>query len=279
MGIGKMSEERSKEFQIRIDEESPDFVFQDEIKNLRLEKLSKRVTIIAILIPCFICILLLLVYFDLRNKVTANQSTGTMNIQSMSKDFDTRLNKLSSQLSKIEESLASNISSYEKKISSLKFRIYRMENKNKKLISSKAYKQDQEIVKKEINNFSTKLEGLDIIFSGKITGLTAEQNAIKKDLVNLSTDISSLSSQKQINRIFLDNQLKQQEKNQQQELSQIKKEIENKLLLMQKQLKKLDKRLKLSGKISQTTSKPVSPVKPPVNKTPEKTGKIIEKDL
>ena len=274
-----MSEERSKEFQIRIDEESPDVVFNDEIKNLRLEKLSKRVTIIAILIPCFICILLLLVYFDLRNKVTANQSTGTMNIQSMSKDFDTRLNKLSSQLSKIEESLASNISSYEKKISSLKFRIYRMENKNKKLISSKAYKQDQEVVKKEINNFSTKLESLDIIFSGKITGLTAEQNAIKKDLVNLSTDISSLSSQKQINRIFLDNQLKQQEKNQQQELSQIKKEIENKLLLMQKQLKKLDKRLKLSGKISQTTSKPVSPVKPPVNKTPEKTGKIIEKDL
>ena len=274
-----MSEERSKEFHIRIDEESPDTIFQDEIKNLRLEKLSKRVTIIAILIPCFICILLLLVYFDLRNKVTANQSTGTMNIQSMSKDFDTRLNKLSSQLSKIEESLASNISSYEKKISSLKFRIYRMENKNKKLISSKAYKQDQGIVKKEINNFSTKLEGLDIIFSGKITGLTAEQNAIKKDLVNLSTDISSLSSQKQINRIFLDNQLKNQEKNQQQELSQIKKEIENKLLLMQKQLKKLDNRLKLFGKKSQTTSKPVSPVKPPVNKTPEKTGKIIEKDL
>ncbi|MBW2252637.1 MAG: hypothetical protein JRF60_18935, partial [Deltaproteobacteria bacterium] len=144
-----MSEERSKEFEIRFDEESPDVVFQEEIKNLRLEKLSKRVTIISILIPCFICILLLLVYFDLRNKVTANQSTGVMNIQSISKDFNTRLNKLSSQFSEIEESLASNISSYEKKISSLKFRIYKVENKNKKLISSKAYKEDQDILKKE----------------------------------------------------------------------------------------------------------------------------------
>ena len=274
-----MSEERSKEFQIRIDEESPDTVFQDEIKNLRLEKLSKRVTIIAILIPCFICILLLLVYFDLRNKVTANQSTGVTNIQSLSKDFDTRLTELSSQLSKIEESLASNISSYEKKISSLKFRIYRVENKNKKLVSSKSYKKDQDVLKKDINNFSARLDSLDIIFSGKLTGLTAEQNAIKKDLVNLSTDISSLSSQKQINRIFLDDQLKKQEKKQQQELNQINKELENKLLLVQKQLKEFERRLKLSENKSKNTSKPVSPAKPPVKNTPGKPGKIIEKDL
>jgi hypothetical protein len=274
-----MSEERSKEFQIRIDEESPDNVFQDEIKNLRLEKLSKRVTIISILITCFICILLLLVYFDLRNRVTANQSSGVTNIQSMSKDFDTRLNELSSQFSKIEESLASNISSYEKKISSLKFRIYKVENKNKKLISSKAYKQDQDILKNEINKFSIKLDNLDVIFSGKLTGLSAEQNAIKKDLAKLTADISSLSSQKKINRIFLDDQLKKQEKNQQQELNQIKKELKTKLLSMQKQLKEFDKRLKLSGKKSQNTSKPVSPVKPPVKNTPEKSGNIIEKDL
>jgi len=274
-----MSEERSKEFQIRIDEESPDIVFHDEIKYLRLEKLSKRVTIISILIPFFICILLLLVYFDLRNKVTANQSTGVTNIQSLSKDFNTRLNEHSSQLSKIEESLASNISSYEKKLSSLKFRIYKSENRIKKIKSSKADKKDQEILKKETNNFSTKLDNLDVIFSGKLTGLSAEQNAIKKDLGKLSSDISSLSSQKEINRIFLDDQLKNQEKNRQQELNQIKKEIEKKILSMQKQLNKIEKRLKLSEKKSQSTSKPVSPVKPPVNKTSEKTGKIIEKDL
>ena len=274
-----MSEEKSKEFQIRFDEESPDVVFQNEIKNLRLEKLSKRVTIISILIPCFICILLLLVYFDLRNKVTANQSTGVTNIQSLSKGFNTRLNEHSSQLSKIEESLVSNFSSYEKNLSSLKFRIYKSENRIKKIKSSKADKKDHDFLKKETNNFSTKLDNLDVIFSGKMTGLSAEQNAIKQDLVTLSADISSLSSQKKINRIFLDNQLKKQEKNQQQELNQIKKELKTKLLSMQKQLKEFDKRLKLSGKKSPNTSKPVSPVKPPVKNTPEKPGKIIEKDL
>lgn len=274
-----MSEERSKEFQIRIDEESPDAVFQDEIKNLRLEKLSKRVTIIAILIPCFICILLLLVYFDLRNKVTANQSSGVTNIQSLSKDFDTRLNNLSSQLSKIEESLASNIASYEKKLSSVKFRVYKVENRSKKLVSSKADKKDQDVLTKEIKAFSTKLDNLDVIFSGKMTGLSAEQNAIKKDLATLTNDISSLSSQKQINRIFLEDQLKKQEKNQQQELTQIKKELEIKLLSIQKQLKRLDKRQTLSGKKSQNTSNSVSPAKPPGKNTPEKPGKIIEKDL
>jgi len=274
-----MSEEKSKEFQIRFDEESPDVVFQDEIKNLRLEKLSKRVTIISILIPCFICILLLLAYFDLRNKVTANQSTGVTNIQSLSQDFNTRLNEHSSQLSKIEESLGSNISSYEKKLSSLKFRIYKSENKIKKVKSSKADKKDQEILKKETNNFSTKLDNLDVIFSGKMTGLSAEQNAIKKDLVKLSSDISSLSSQKEINRIFLDNQLKKQEKNQQQELTQIKKELESKILAIRKQLKELDRRLKLSVKKPQSTSKSVSPVKSPKKITPKKPGKITEKDL
>ncbi len=274
-----MSEERSKEFQIRIDEENPDTVFQDEIKNLRLEKLGKRVTIISILIPCLICILLVLIYLDLRNRVTANQSTGVTNIQSLSKDFDTRLNNLSLQLSKIEESLASNISSYEKKLSSLKFRIYKSENRIKKLKSSKADMKDQETVKNEINKFSTKLDNLDVIFSGKLTGLSAEQNAIKNDFIKLSDDISSLSSQKKINRIFLDDQLKKQEKNRQRDLNQIKKELKTKLVSMQKQLKEIEKRLKLSGIKSQSSSTPVSPVKPPVKNPPKKTEKIIEKDL
>jgi len=274
-----MSEERSKEFQIRIDEESPDNVFQDEIKNLRLEKLNKRVTIISILIPCFICILLLLVYFDLRNKVTANQSTGVTNIKSLSKDFNTRINEHSSQLSKIEESLASNISSYEKKLSSLKFRIYKSENRIKKIKTSKADKKDLELFKKETKNIATKLNDLDAIFSAKLTGLSAEQNAIKKDLAKLTSDISSLFSQKEINRIFLDNQLKQQAKNHQQELNRIKKELEIQILSIQKHLKKIYARLKLSGKSSQNTSKSVSPAKPPKTNTPKNSGKIIEKDL
>jgi hypothetical protein len=274
-----MSEERSSEFEIRIDEESPDSVFQDDIKNLRLEKLSKRVTMVSIIIPCFICILLLLVYFDIRNKVTFTQSTGVMNIQSLSEDFNKRLNKLSSQISEIEESNASNITSYEKKLSSVKFRVYRVENSSKKLVSSKADKKDQDVLTKDIKAFSTKLDNLDVIFSGKMTGLSAEQNAIKKDLATLTNDISSLSSQKQINRIFLEDQLKKQEKNQQQELTQIKKELETQLLSIQKQLKRLDKQQTLSGKKSQNTSNPVSPAKPPVKTPPEKPGKIIEKDL
>lgn len=274
-----MSEDSPKEFEIRIDEESPDAVFQDDIKNLRLEKLGKRVTIISILIPCFIFFLLLLVYFDLRNRVIANQSTGVDNIQSLSKDFDDRLDKLSSQLSKIEESLASNISSYEKKLSSLKFRIYKSENRIKKINSSKADKKDHETAKNELTKLSTKLDNLDVIFSGKLTGLSAEQNAVKKDLVKFNADISSLSSQKKINRIFLDDQLKKQEKNQQKELNQIKKELKTKILTMETQLKDFEKRLNLSGKKSQNSSTTVSPGKPPVKNIPKKPGKIIEKDL
>lgn len=274
-----MSEENPKEFEIRIDEESPDAVFQDDIKNLRLEKLGKRVTIISILIPCFIFFLLLLVYLDLRNRVMANQSTGVNNIQSLSKGFDDRLDKLSSQLSKIEESLASNISSYEKKLSSLKFRIYKSENRIKKINSSKADKKDHETAKNELNKLSTKLDNLDVIFSGKLTGLSAEQNAAKKDLVKLNAEISSLSSQKKINRIYLDDQLKKQEKNQQQELNQLQNELKAKLLSMQKQLKAFEKKMKLSGTKSQNSPKPVSPVKPPDNTSPKTPGKIIEKDL
>jgi DNA repair exonuclease SbcCD ATPase subunit len=274
-----MAEENSQEFEIRIDEESPDSVFQNEIKNLRLEKLAKRVTMVSILIPCVILLLLVLVYFDLRNRVTANQSTGVSHIQSLSKDFDTRIDKLSTQLSKIEESLASNISTYEKKLSSLKFRVYKSENRIKKIKSSKADKKDLETIKKEISQFSTKLENLDVIFSGKLTGLSAEQNALKKDLAKISADISSLSSQKKINRIYLDDQLKKQEKNQQQELNQLQKELKAKLLSIQKQLKAFEKQLKPSGAKSQNPSKPMPPAKPPGNTSPKNPGKIIEKDL
>ena len=266
-----MVEEKPTDFKIRIDEESPDIVFQDEIRNLRLEKLSKKVTIISIVIPCLLCIILLIGYIDLRNKVTKNQSTGAVNVQNLSKDFNTRLYDLSSQFTKLEESIAANILSTEKKISSLKFKAYKADNRIKKINSSKADKKEQETLKGDIKNFSTKVDALDNVLSQKLTELTSAINRAKEDIAKLNADTSNLSAQK-LDRKLLDIELKKENKNQQQKLSRITKDLEKKLLSIQKKVEQLEKSL-------QYRLKPDSAVKPPQKTTPSKPGKIIEKDI
>ena len=86
-----MTEDKSSDFKFRIDEESPDSVFQDEIRELRLEKLSKRVTIVSILIPCLIGGLIAIAYLDLKKRVFINQDTGAKTVQGLSKDMDAKL--------------------------------------------------------------------------------------------------------------------------------------------------------------------------------------------
>jgi hypothetical protein len=139
-----MVEEKSPDFKIRIDEESPDSVFHDEIRELRLEKLGRRVTILSILIPCLVGALIAFAYLDLKKRVLINQDTGVKTVQNLSKDFDTRLYELTTKYNDLENTLATRAATLEKNFSSLKFRLYKNENKIKKLNASKADKKNQQ---------------------------------------------------------------------------------------------------------------------------------------
>ena len=51
-----MAEENPPEFKFSADDQDPEAFYQEELKDLRVEKLSQRVTLLSILLPIIIAI-------------------------------------------------------------------------------------------------------------------------------------------------------------------------------------------------------------------------------
>jgi len=98
-------EEETGPFKLKMEdgiEESPTDVNVDD---LRLEKVSQRVTFISILIPVLIIIVLVIAYLDIKKRMTHTEDTGTMEFQKLSSDLESRFGNLSLRQAKLEEDL------------------------------------------------------------------------------------------------------------------------------------------------------------------------------
>ena len=65
-----MTTNGNSKFKMQTDDEKSDFQSQEDIHDFQVEKLSKRVTRISILIPCLIVVITLAVYFDLKKSIS-----------------------------------------------------------------------------------------------------------------------------------------------------------------------------------------------------------------
>ena len=284
-----MTEDKSSDFKFRIDEESPDSAFQDEIRELRMDKLSKRVTILAILIPCLIGVLIAFAYMDLKKKVVVNQDTGARTIQDLSKDFDARLYDLTSKYNELENTLANRAAALEKNFSSLKFRLYKNENKIKKLRTSKADKKEQETAIKNLKKISTQMSALDNGVSQKLGDLAASMKNTANDLIKMQAEISTLVTSK-IDRKIFDQELQKKQQLQREKLEKMQTALDKQIRSIRNELKKLERNMSSMQKAAPQTPQKPPPSSPPktgsgsAGKQPAETAKpksnqIIEKDI
>ena len=108
------TENDTSRFTIQDEEpDIPDSMYVADAENLRIEKLSTRVTLVAVLIPCLLVIVLVVAYLDIKNRVASTQNTGTMGVQNLSKDLESRFSSLSLKQAKLEELLAENTKALE----------------------------------------------------------------------------------------------------------------------------------------------------------------------
>ena len=283
-----MNEEKSSEFKFRIDEESPDSVFQDEIRELRLEKLSKRVTILSILIPCLIGGLIAIAYMDLKKRAFINQDTGARTVQDLSKDLDAKLYDLTTKYNDLENTLATRAAALEKNFSSLKFRLYKNENKIKKLGASKADKKDQETALKDLEKISSQIDALDNGVSQKFGDLARSITNTTNDLIKIRAEISTLVTSK-IDRKIFDQELQKKQQFQREKLNKIQATLDNQIRSIRNELKKLKKNIvsMRGGPQNPQKAQPSSPPKTdsgsagkrPAETAKPKSGQIIEKDI
>ena len=223
-----MNENDKSDFKIGIDNESPDPQFQEEMDNIRIEKLSNRITFFSVLIPCLIGIIIFIAYLDIKKRVTTVHDTGTMEVQSLSKDLEKKLSDLTSKYNKIEDNISSLQDEIKEATTAIKYIRSARKTDNKKFNVSIA-NLEKKITSSNngLKNVSSELKTIDTDFNNKLATLSKTADKISIELNNLKSDISKLSSIK-IDKKTLDSALKNEQKLYDRKLNQLEKNIEKK---------------------------------------------------
>ena len=275
-----MEEKKQPEFKINIDAVHSDSFIREEKKDIRIEKLNQKITIISIIFPCIIVILLLIIYFDIKNKITGVHDSGSMEIQNLSKNIDKKTAELSSVYSKLEES-------FEKKTSVLKTEF---QNSVKEVKEVKAEKTEvansiTEInrqisaVRNDLSAVSNKVKGMETGLLQKITEITKSLGKIENDLAKLHSDIAGISGSK-ADKKDIEASIRNEQKRYQNELNRLAVDVEDKIDSIRRQIAEIEKKtVKISIPAVQQP-KTENTGKPAVSKgAASQPGKIVEQDL
>jgi len=104
--------------------------FQQEANTLQIEKLSQRVTIISVIIPCIIIAILVFVYMDITEKVVDVDQTQADQMAQVSQDLDVKLNALDVRIAKATHAL-------DEKLTALESKRQALENQTAKMSAAK----------------------------------------------------------------------------------------------------------------------------------------------
>ena len=91
-------------------------LYKEELNDLKIEKLSNRVTIISIIIPCLICAVLVFGYLDIKERLIDVHDTGQTEVKGIAKDFEAKLNAMDVQTAKLRFSIEKTIPDIKKQI-------------------------------------------------------------------------------------------------------------------------------------------------------------------
>ncbi len=111
--------------------EIPASAYHEEINTLKIDKLSNRVTIISIIIPCLIGAILIFAYLDMKERVVDVDLTKQTQVEKISQQLEEKLNALDVKIAKNKFEFDTKLPEFDKKNIAL-------EGQLTKLISTKA---------------------------------------------------------------------------------------------------------------------------------------------
>jgi chromosome segregation ATPase len=297
-----MRDKDSKDFKFDVDDEYAEALYREELKDQRVEKLSQRVTIITILIPCLIGVILFIAYRDLTGRVSKSVYAESKEFQNFSAQVQEKLNALSAQTADLQTSLTAEISAIEKTTGELneKFKILKDNfNKTEKALQNigdlKVDKKDQESalakindslasfrqeldalvpVRNELNAVTSQLQGLDKSVRQEMNSLSTQVDKNHTELSQFQSNLSVLADQK-VDKALLDLEILKAKKNYQYDLDQEVIKIGKKMDAISKRIKQLENGLKQLAE----TSAAVPAVKPPDQSTAPNSGGIHEQEI
>jgi chromosome segregation ATPase len=278
-----MSEKFSDDFKFGVDQENPNEVLQVAPEDNRIAKLSRRITVLAIIIPCLIGVALFFLYLDLKGRVVQNQASGNQSVSELSRDFSTQLQDFSSRLSQLEADTTEKSAAIEKSASELKTHIDKLDgslksahSQLKKIDTAKADKKEQESLAEKLASLSTLVGTQNDALSQKMATMTADFDKISNDIENFRKEIGEFSTlvDSKIDRRTLLLELDKQ----QQKLTVLGADIEKKFITLQSEIRRLDKDLQQTRQALRQSAAPAAPPTPS-GRSQSDAGKIVEQNL
>jgi hypothetical protein len=92
---------------------------------------------VAVLIPCLLVVVLAIAYIDIKNRVINTQHSGSMGVQNLSKDLESRFSNLSLKQAKMAEQLTENTQALKTATAALQVNLKKATTELKRIIEAK----------------------------------------------------------------------------------------------------------------------------------------------
>jgi DNA repair exonuclease SbcCD ATPase subunit len=230
-----MAERKPPEFRFNADDQVPDEFYHEEMKDLRVEKLNQRITLISILLPCLIAVVIYFGYRDLTGRVHQGRDSGNLEVQklsnqmeALSKKFNEKLIAFSTTLSTQDQNFGnsisgklntinSNIEVLNQSMKSLNENLEQTKSAIKKIDAAKADKKIQEAaiaklkadldplknefqsltnIREDIKSVSSEIKNLESQFTEEIAKVAETTEKLKKEYDLLQASIAGQLSKK-----------------------------------------------------------------------------------
>ncbi len=186
-----IEENDNSRFQFSANEDEPEVIHQNELRELKIEKLGQRVTLLTFLIPCMIGIILVITYLDIKDRVTRSHDTGAIGVQKLSKDLVSKFSSLSLEQAKIKDIQAKKLPELEKSAAFLKSRITKLQKSMDQMTASTISRDELTRVAETLTNRVADIpQGLQSDFET----LALVDDRIVEDTRRISSDIKTLSN-------------------------------------------------------------------------------------
>ncbi len=237
-----MTENESSKFTIGQDD-NPESIFIDEFQGLKLEKLSRRITLITILIPCLIGAIVFLVYRDINTRVGQVSHSGTARVQTLSKGLAAvsgTQKDLSKRLAALENTATTIQKNLKEAATAIKY-IRSARRADNKKISNAINSLNQSLatltpIPQELEKLAADIKNINDQSTKEWANIAQSIENIRGNLLKIETDLIAMAAAK-IDHKTLDAALKKQQKDYQKLLDQTSNAIDQRILSLERQMR------------------------------------------
>jgi chromosome segregation ATPase len=294
------SENDNEKFKLSADEQSPESLYQCDADELKLEKLSQRVTLITFLIPVLIIVVLAITYLDIKHRVIKTETSGTVGVKTLSQELESRFSSLSLRQAQVEESQTRQTEALSQATADIGIKMKKSEDAINLLRDQLADKKELadatakigaalNALQAEVKKATAAEEALDAKLTKNLADIAEQLNSSDQRMEKMSREAASLNQAK-ISKEEMDLAVKLAKLEFAQTLDQKVKSLEEKLAQLEKRTDTLAQQVQnLSAQTAKQPAAitnqaapqvtPKSKPKPTAASDAAKPDKIVEQDL